>query len=339
MKTKPIITSYLELSEIPNFIEDNTITPDNFVNVVADYEIRERELKCCLSDNNGRCGQKHFHGYVIKIKDDSLSVMGKDCAERKFGAHGNIHEGISYYKKSREIQEKLGKVEDFVINVDEYLVRLRKIQENVKDIYKFYSEISLLIGNSNVDELKKRYKTQKNIIEVKTYRLGESEPDDEGIENLIYLSTHTIGFIPNLSLFDDRELEVYNKKITKLSEALMDGVRTSKQLHNNFKFTPAQLKKRISIILSQLNDFDKFEISIKEVQMELSNFLKADLTALCYLTDDDRASFRMAEYVLGKKGLNLKPSEFMRQLEIKYSEKYRCHRVKAAQHSRNWFTY
>lgn len=330
MKTKPSITSLVELTSLPNFVENNTITPDNFSAVIAEYEIRERDMYCCLTDDKGRCGRPHYRGYLIELKDTTLSIMGNDCAERKFGAQGNIFDGINLFKKVKGIKEKLGRIYDFSNDYDSYHNRINILEKYIKDIEYFYSNFLLIFGHNTPQYLEKRYKVNKPNIEVKTFKYN----DDDNPE---YIATHTIGNIPSLNLFDKRDIKNHVIKINRLKTALRDAVILATRLYDGETISNSELHRRSRAILIQLNTFDDFEKNINQTIDDITRFKNTDLTPLCFLSNDEYSSKSIAKYVMLQKGINGKtPETFIRQLEIQYATQYKCHFIEATEHAFYW---
>ena len=83
MASTPRITNYDEVLGLPGFLEKNLITPENFDSVFSDYQIRDRDMHCCLLSDRGLCNHKHNFGYVIQLKDGTLSIMGAMTVRKK----------------------------------------------------------------------------------------------------------------------------------------------------------------------------------------------------------------------------------------------------------------
>ena len=64
MELKSTVQSYDELLSLDMFRENQEVTLENFENILIDYEIKDVELKCCLTDEKGKCGQIHKKGYL-----------------------------------------------------------------------------------------------------------------------------------------------------------------------------------------------------------------------------------------------------------------------------------
>lgn len=334
MASTPRISSYDEILNLPGFLEQNLITPENFGSVFSDYQIRDRDMHCCLVSDRGLCNHKHNFGYVIQLQDGTLSVMGNDCAERKFGASGGIIQGINLYENTKVAEQKLGKVFDYANNFDEYLEKLSKIEIDLNNIEKFYSDSKTRLGSRNYLKLNERYKAANTKIEVKTYKVGNPNPDNPDEENLIYMGTYIIGHISFLTIFDNKDFKVYEKKVLKLREALRDAFKVHNQIIEGETIKPALLRKKVSAIMSQLNSFDDIEAMINSRISEIEKFKRTDPEILCYLTDDFEGSKIFAALSMDFHGIqNMKEESYLRSLEIKYSTSFKCHRIKAVDHS------
>lgn len=323
MKSRPSINTYSELYHLPGFLENNTITPENFHSVVDEYDIRDVELNCCLEDENGRCGQGHFHGYVIELKDGSKSIMGKDCAQRKFGAEGAISTAIKIFKNTKNLKSKLGDTLEYAENFDYYRDEVFALEEKIRNIKEFYRELSCNLSRMLLDVLNFRYKAQRSKIEVKCFKYNREN-------ELIYQATNTIGYIPSLNLFNNKDLNDFDKQLKLIKDALRDSRKLYTQIKNNERVSDNELDKRTKKILSELKNFENFKTEIKEVNRLIIEFYSTDLSPLCFISTDTYYQEEMALYVMKRKDIqNKEPYHFIRQLEIYYSTKLKCHQIEA----------
>jgi len=290
MKNSTPITTYAELIALPGFEQGKTITHDTFVEVLTDYEIRDTELQCCLTDERGRCGQKHMHGYVIALSDNTLSIMGKDCAQKKFHAHENIILNINQFRKARDCQIELDRAWEFVENYDIYNQKLNEMVEDLKQINSFQFNVQYSLGRGNIENLMKRYKTQSQNINIKSYKFGKNDEE-------IYQATHTIGRIQQLSLFDGTDRSKYLFKISKMHEALRNAVKLKNRLMRGEELKQADIKERVSIIMSQLKNLNSFYMEIKRTINDIEAFWKTDFTPMCFLTDSYENSIEMIKCI------------------------------------------
>ena len=120
MELKSTVQSYDELLSLDMFRENQEVTLENFENILIDYEIKDVELKCCLTDEKGKCGQIHKKGYLVLLKDGTYSLMGGTCGRTKFNADSTIFKNIASFENERKRQEKLGRLYEFINNKEKY---------------------------------------------------------------------------------------------------------------------------------------------------------------------------------------------------------------------------
>lgn len=105
MASTPRITNYDEILGLPGFLEKNLITPKNFDSVFSDYQIRDRDMHCCLLSDRGLCNHKHNFGYVIQLKDGTLSIMGNDCAEKNLARMEVLFKELIFMKILKKLRK------------------------------------------------------------------------------------------------------------------------------------------------------------------------------------------------------------------------------------------
>ena len=173
MNLKSTIQSYEDLISLEMFVENKEITLENFETILVDYQITDTELKCCLTDEKGKCGQIHQKGYLVLLKDGTYSLMGGTCGRTKFNADSTISKNIASFENERKRQEKLGRLYDFINNKEKYENIINKLKEIVGEITAFYREIQILGFNLKI--LNDRYKSSDRAVLIKTYKY-----DDKG---------------------------------------------------------------------------------------------------------------------------------------------------------------
>lgn len=324
MNSNPTIKNFIELQNIHGFKNDLIITPENFDEVLCDYEIRENDLRCCLIDEKGRCGQKHYHGYVIRLKDnEGLSIMGKDCAENKFQAHENIMKKINLFQKEQDCATKLDNVLIYVKNYDTYKKKILHIRTLLTQYEKVLLDTELLLGFKIFHILKNRFKIQQHDIKVNAYKYNNED-------DLVFQAIHTIGKIPDLTFFQDLDTAKYLFKLDKFSEALRDAIRLKNQIMSDTPPKSSEINKKSGIIISYMKDLDFYFENIQNIIKSHNNFMKIDFKLLCFITSDYKSSLGIAELLVASNdNITFNSKEYLRKLEIDYSTKFRCHVIKA----------
>lgn len=322
MVAKSTIYKYEELTKVEKFIPDYPITADTFANVVCEYHIVETELKCCLIRVNNKCGRPHNRGYVVELKDGNLSIIGKDCAHNYFEADSQIKIKLETFDKELEIRERLSTIYKYVENYENLSKQLKELQTTIDRNHLHIFQIKNGLG-INAILLNQRYKADRPTVNVKAYKFDKKD-------NLIYQATYPIGRIESLSLFRDQPTKEQDlKKLGKLSEALRDGKRLEIQLKAGNEIKNSDLKEKISRIMSQLRDFDDFIAEKNRIEADIHKFIHSDLSILCYLSTHYSVQEDAANFIISINEQNIDSSKYLRQLELKLSTKFKCHRVQA----------
>ena len=85
----------------PRLNREKTITREQFGNLVGPYTFAPADRVTCQREHDDQvCNQEHWHGWVIRRKDDIEVYVGVDCANEQFGADSR------YVADKRRIDEE-----------------------------------------------------------------------------------------------------------------------------------------------------------------------------------------------------------------------------------------
>lgn len=317
MNLKSTIQSYEDLISLEMFVENKEITLENFETILVDYQITDTELKCCLTDEKGKCGQIHQKGYLVLLKDGTYSLMGGTCGRTKFNADSTISKNIASFENERKRQEKLGRLYDFINNKEKYENIINKLKEIVGEITAFYREIQILGFNLKI--LNDRYKSSDRAVLIKTYKY-----DDKG--NPRYQATERIGYLQELNLFDAKDTGSYSLDVHKL----IIGLKKACELDNQIKQKPkARVDKQVNDLVRDLSHFESLQDELLMRKSSIEKFKNSDLSLLCYLTNSDHIREDAAKYFLRSKGRDISKTEsYLANKDSSYLDQYSCDEIR-----------
>lgn len=313
MNLKATIQSYENLISLEMFVENKEITLENFETILVDYQITDTELKCCLTDEKGKCGQIHQKGYLVLLKDGTYSLMGGTCGRTKFNADSTISKNIASFENERKRQEKLGRLYDFINNKEKYENIINKLKEIVGEITAFYREIQILGFNLKI--LNDRYKSSDRAVLIKTYKY-----DDKG--NPRYQATERIGYLQELNLFDAKDTGSYSLDVHKL----IIGLKKACELDDQIKQKPkARVDKQVNDLVRDLSHFESLQDELLMRKSSIERFKNSDLSLLCYLTNSYHIREDAAKYFLRSKGRDISKTEsYLTNKDSSYLDQYNC---------------
>lgn len=313
MNLKSTIQSYENLISLEMFVENKEITLENFETILIDYQITDTELKCCLTDEKGKCGQIHQKGYLVLLKDGTYSLMGGTCGRTKFNADSTISKNITSFENERKRQEKLGRLYDFINNKEKYENIITKLKEAVGEIKAFYRDIQILGFNLKI--LNDRYKSSDRAVLIKTYKY-----DEKG--NSRYQATERIGYLQELNLFDAKDLGSYSLDVHKL----IIGLKKACELDDQIKKKPkARVDKQVNDLVRDLSHFESLQDELLMRKFSIERFKNSDLSLLCYLTNSCHIREDAAKYFLRSKGRDISKTEsYLANKDSSYLDQYSC---------------
>ena len=317
MNLKSTIQSYEDLISLEMFVENKEITLENFETILVDYQITDTALKCCLTDEKGKCGQIHQKGYLVLLKDGTYSLMGGTCGRTKFNADSTISKNIASFENERKRQEKLGRLYDFINNKEKYENIINKLKEIVGEITAFYREIQILGFNLKI--LNDRYKSSDRAVLIKTYKY-----DDKG--NPRYQATERIGYLQELNLFDAKDTGSYSLDVHKL----IIGLKKACELDEQIKQKPkARVDKQVNDLVKDLSHFESLQDELLIRKSSIERFKKSDLSLLCYLTNSHHIREDAAKYLLRSKGRDIsKAASYLENKDSSYLDQYSCDEIR-----------
>jgi len=313
MNLKSTIQSYENLISLEMFVENKEITLENFETILIDYQITDTELKCCLTDEKGKCGQIHQKGYLVLLKDGTYSLMGGTCGRTKFNADSTISRNIASFENERKRQEKLGRLYDFINNKDKYENIINKLKETVGEITAFYRDIQILGFNLKI--LNDRYKSSDRAVLIKTYKY-----DEKG--NSRYQATERIGYLQELNLFDAKDTGSYSLDVHRL----IIGLKKACELDDQIKQKPkARVDKQVNDLVRDLSHFESLQDELLMRKSSIERFKNSDLSLLCYLTNSYHIREDAAKYFLRSKGRDISKTEsYLANKDSSYLDQYSC---------------
>ena len=317
MELKSTVQSYDELLSLDMFRENQEVTLENFENILIDYEIKDVELKCCLTDEKGKCGQIHKKGYLVLLKDGTYSLMGGTCGRTKFNADSTISKNIASFENERKRQEKLGRLYDFINNKEKYEKIINQLRVLVGEITAFDREIQILGFNLKI--LNNRYKSSDRAVLIKTYKY-----DEKG--NSRYQATERIGYLHELNLFDAKDTGSYGLDVHRL----IIGLKKACELDNQIKQKPkARVDKQVNDLVRDLSHFESLQDELLMRKSSIEKFKNSDLSLLCYLTNSDHIREDAAKYFLRSKGRDISKTEsYLANKDSSYLDQYSCDEIR-----------
>ncbi|HUR40598.1 MAG TPA: hypothetical protein VM240_05455 [Verrucomicrobiae bacterium] len=126
--------SAAEVRALPGFKEDNPVSPKTYDKLIGHYDLPEEDFRCCYVETaDDLCHEPHKWGFVAKLKDTSITVLGNHCARTKFARDAEgFKRDLARYENQRERLEAFDRLQVLLSEKDARLARLRAMKQQVE---------------------------------------------------------------------------------------------------------------------------------------------------------------------------------------------------------------
>ena len=289
------VRTYATMSEVEKLLgykESNPVNLANYKAIIGDYNFRDKE-KCCREKENGNlCGHEHNFGFVIRLNDSSVSIVGNICAKDHFNADSKVRKDIKRYENQKRRLEKLTRLIELLDNKVDNLNTLNSSKGKIKLLRKRVYDFSNLVGSRISKRLQDKANLGNATVEVKVvnYSMRTDEYGDEYRDRRETIAR--IGAIKGLNVFSDYTFRVIHKQIDEIRSAYSEAENISDDVNAS----------KLEQLTSSMSKLDQVQSGVEKIEKEVDAFFSGDLTLLCYLTDDKSERIRAAKLALEVNG-------------------------------------
>lgn len=252
-------------------------------------------MRCCIGQAaGGLCRQLHNHGFVVQLKDASISVIGNVCATKKFNAKSQLI-------RDRATFLNLQRREKAVSRLQTYLREKKSAKESVRTAYsqldgvdRRISELREVLGDACWFALTNmaRNGTRAVVVNGISVRVGK-----DAAGRPIREETTTpirIGSLPGVSVCQLGEVKRVKEQLRLINIAYEDAAKLVQSAQ-----VEAKDAEKISVTLGSL--VSTLEDCQRIVERD-SAFWKADWSPMIFLVDSKESRVKIAEHVLARRG-------------------------------------
>lgn len=277
-----------EIAREAGFLPDHPVEKATYRAILGYYDFKEEVLCCRLKESGQLCKEGHKKGYVVKLVDDSLTIVGNSCATTKFGDGSQIQADATRLTNELERLDRVEKFGEYVGNKDSILSQLREWNEKTSAVGDQMRAMLGALGKKTVARLKEMAKTgngavSATAVSTRLRRDNKGNEETETIRTAIRLGTFAA-----VRFFD---LD-YPDSISRGRLRIEAAFTKAKKLASNPR--SVELKEVNAI----LGDYPRVIEQANELLRLVDQFNANDFSLLCYLESDKAERQAAAEYVV-----------------------------------------
>jgi hypothetical protein len=284
--------SFEEIANLAGFLTENPLTQENYQRIVGWYHLPERR-SCCVQRASGTlCGTPHNHGWVARMQDGSVTILGGDCAKEKFGADSTVFKDIGLAQNVKKAKEREKRIAQLVAEGARYQAQLQESITQLKASHQAVANYLRDIGDQFRGRIERMAKTGSADVVVEGEIVRHYE--ERGRSKLeISVTKHRLGSLAGLSAVSRPQ---FVQLIAEMEQ---------------IKLAFSELQQG-----AQLSRKDKAELSARLEQCEpvlargrllcetAQRFLANSALLYCFLTDDRSERARLARLAMREAGID-----------------------------------
>lgn len=277
-----------EVRALTGFKADNLVDKENYLDLFGDYHFPEKE-RCCLRTKRGHlCKTPHNLGYVVILKDQSLSIIGNVCADDNFEAKSKLIRDRALYtnlKRRKETEARLKELmlgkEGAAAQIQSSLSSLRALSQDINSLYS-------RLGQTCVSKLKNMARGGTGAVVIQGIKIRtDSKTKDASLRDRDVIAISG-GSLKGIDVFRA-------ERITSSMAQLRD---IEKAYNEAASFTADVRTADLSKVVARVADLPRVVESIAQLAHSWDQFQASDWKSLPFLVRDQSDRVKLARIAL-----------------------------------------
>lgn len=281
-----------EIRELKGYCEDNPLTKQTYRRLIGYYNLNEK-LHCCLEKANGNlCRHEHGKGWVVEKQDGTFTLLGKDCANDKFGADPRLIKDIQHAMNTIKRQARLEKILIHLEKRAERTQALNELRANLDGLYSRAQAFLVEAGPQTSRRLLDMHRSRSPDVVVTMVKYREYvEHGQTKQERSIF--QHRLGALSGLAILARESYTPIYIAIGNILAAFIAAASLSDR----------PKKGEIDALVGRLDDFDRVTAQGRALLWNETQFLENKQELLCFLVDDRAERYKCARTAMHQLGI------------------------------------
>lgn len=281
-----------EIRELPTYREANPLSKQAYSRILGYYNLPEK-LHCCLEKANGNlCKHEHGKGWVVEKLDGTCTLLGKDCANDKFGADSRLIKDIRNSENAIRRQARLQKVLAHLEKRQERMLALNQLRIGLEGLQSRMRDFLGQLGPQTTSRLQDIYRSRSSDVTITGVKYREYEEHGRTKRERSAIQ-HRLGTLNGLAVVARESYSPIYVAIRNIELAFDAASKLSDQ----------PKKGEVDALASRLDEFKRVmaqgqalldcEIQFKSNNMEL----------FCFLVNDRAERYKCARLAMHQAGV------------------------------------
>lgn len=285
-------SSFEEIADLPGFVPGNPLTQENYKQIVGWYRLREKRSCCVQRTGNTLCATPHNHGWVARLQDGSLTILGGDCAKTKFGADSTVFKDIRLAQNAKKARERELRIAQLVAESARHEALLQAAITELKASHRSVDEFLHGIGNEFRTRIEEMAKTGRADVVVEGEIVRQYE-DRGRSKQEVRIIRHRLGSLAGLSAVSKPQFVTLIAEMEHIKSAfsvLQEGANPS--------------RKEKAELGARLEQCEPVLARTRSLNEAVKQFLANSALLYCFITHDRSERARLARLAMREAGVD-----------------------------------
>ncbi len=301
-----VFKSAEEIKALPGYKPNNPVSLERFSRFLGHYTLKPA-LKCCVAEKASLCMQAHNRGWVVALKDESVSIIGIDCAKNKFDSDDGFKSKRIAAERSRQQDDIHKALGSLLVNKDHDMKRLKSTISALEELDRASSTLREALGDSLTLALLNLHQRTSGSVQVTTYA-------EQQIFNKVAQATQIrdVRVLREIGRIRVPE-SLSHSQISNLRDTLAAAEMTYASID---KLEKKPLPKLATHFSRTINAVYPASLRIEELQKQLRAFIQGDLSPLYFVATTESDKVRVAQLIAELRGSPISQSEARRSAQV-----------------------
>ena len=280
-----------QIVALPGYRPNNPLCQDNYHKILGWYRFPEKRMCCVRRPGGTLCGTPHNHGWVAELKDGSVTILGADCANDKFGADSAVFKDIGLAQNAKKERERQHRIDHLLRQGAEYEQRLKDAIVRIKAARRSVDELLDGIGPSFRNRIERMAKSGNASVVVEGVKTRHYEEKGKSKQETSVVK-HVVGSLDGLAAIDRQQFVSLTVEMEHMRIAFSDA----RTIGASGRTLRAEVARRIEQCDPVLKMAEQLETLVER-------FLGNSTWPYCFLIDDRSERSKIAKLAMNRSGV------------------------------------
>lgn len=308
--------SRAEVYALPEFEKEQPISAETYVGLVGWYAFEKEEMHCCsLKETGTLCRTPHKKGWIARVAEGGLTIIGGDCAKKKYDADSTIMRDINLAQKSIDDEAVKQRLSELLSDRDGARAAVVAALERLDGRRRALQGFMEAVGRKNQSRLEELARTSGEVM-VEGRTPAEVDSDGEVIKD---------SRIVRITLPPIASIAVCKPSYVA---PMADDLRKLRKLYDDADaLIESGAQKGRRELSAGLSRTDSSVSAAEDAVRAIDAFLSCDLTGACFLVNDWRDRCLVGKIAIDRLGVAGDPKAWIQRIEAGLRRKHNVTKI------------